>query len=110
MVVREKTVLLVDWKLTGRRALVGVVLLALVVMLATRTLHLTITHVVTVRSGAAQAMRQHLNRDAARWIPPSSVLTALRAPTFYPHVAPAGAPLGVLLLEKSLYDRPHPSC
>jgi hypothetical protein len=110
MVAREKTVLLVDWKLTGRRALVGLVLLALVVMLATRTLHLTVPHVVTVRSGAAQGMRQHLDRDAARWIPPTSVLTAFRAPTFYPHIAPAGVPLGVLLLEKSLYNRPPPSC
>jgi hypothetical protein len=110
MTKRKKTAFLVGWELTWRRALVGVLMLALVVTLATRTFHLTIPHGVTVGSGAAQAMRQHLDRDAARWIPPTSVLTALRVPTFYPHVAPAGAPLGVLLLEKSLYNRPPPSC
>lgn len=110
MIAREKTAFPAELKLTGRRALVGLVLLSLVVMLATRTLHLTIPHVVTVRSGAAQGMRQHLDRDAASWIPPTSVLTALRIPTFDPHIAPAGVPLGVLLLEKSLYNRPPPSC
>lgn len=90
--------------------LVGVVMLSLVVSLATRTFRLTIPHSVTVHSGAAQAMRQHLDRDAVQWVPPAPVRTILQAPTFYPHVAPAGAPLGVLLLAESLYNRPPPSC
>jgi hypothetical protein len=107
---REKPAFMVDWRLTGRRAFVCVLMLSLVVSLATRTFHVPIPHGVTVRSGAAQAMRQHMVRDAARWIPPTSVLTALRAPTFYPHVSPAGVPLGVLLLDESLYNRPPPSC
>lgn len=110
MINRVKTAFLQGWELTWRRSLVSALMLALVVTLATRTLHLTIPHGVTVRSGAAQAMRQHLDRDAVGWIPPTSVLTALRPRTFYPHVAPAGPPLGVLLLDESLYNRPPPSC
>jgi hypothetical protein len=110
MITRVKTAFLPGWELTWRQALVGVLMLALVVTLATRTFHVTIPHGATVRSGAAQAMRQHLDRDAVGWIPPTSVLTALRPPTFYPHVAPAGPPLGVLLLDESLYNRPPPSC
>src|SRR5580704_12167716 len=102
----KRTAFLAGRELTWRRVLVAALMLALVVTLATRTLHLTIPHGVTVRSGAAQAMRQHLDRDAVGWIPATSVLTALRPPTFYPHVAPAGPPLGVLLLDESLYNRP----
>ncbi len=110
MIKRARAAFLADRELTWRRALVGAVMLALVVTLATRTLHLTIPHGVTVQSGAAQAKRQHLDRDAVGWIPPTSVLTALRPPTFYLHVAPAGPPLGVLLLDESLCNRPPPSC
>lgn len=92
------------------RALVGVVMLSLVVSLATRTFRLTVPHSVTEKSGAAQAIRQHLDRDATQWIPHTPVLTVLQPPTFYPHVAPAGQPLGVLLLDESLSNRPPPSC
>lgn len=82
----------------------------LTVSLATRTFRLTVPHVVTVKSGEMQAMRQHLDRDAVRWLPPSPVLAALQAPTFYPLVAPAGPPLPATLLDENLYNRPPPSC
>jgi len=93
-----------------RWVLVGVVMFSLVGSLATRTFRLTIPHGVTVKSGAAQAMRQHMDRNAALWGPPVRVLTSLETPTFYPRMAPAGPPLGVLLLDESLYNRPPPSC
>jgi hypothetical protein len=92
------------------KALLCTLIFSLVVTLATRTFHLTIPRGVTAQSKAAQAMRQHMDGDAAQWTPPVQILTTLQAPTFYPHVAPAGPPLGVLLLEESLYNRPPPSC
>jgi len=105
---KEKTAFAV--RCAVRWARVGVVMFFLVVSLATRTFRLTIPHDVTIQAGAAQAMRQHLDRDAAQWVPPVPVSTALQAPRFYPQVAPAGPPLGVLLLDESLYKRPPPSC
>ena len=88
---------------------VAMLLLSLTVSLATRTFHLKITHQTTVQSNSAQAIRQHMDRDAVRWVPSVPVLLALEAPSFYPHVAPAGPPLPVLLFEKSLYNRPPPA-
>jgi hypothetical protein len=97
--------------LSWRGALIGVVMLSLIVSLATRTFHQTIPQGVTAHSNTAQAMRQHMVRDAARWVPPVFVHTAQQAPVFYPHVAPAGPPNPTLLLiEEGLYNRPPPSC
>jgi hypothetical protein len=106
----RKTALKSRWALVGRRAFVGVLMFSLVVTLATRTFRLTIPHGVSIHSSAAEAMRQHLDSDAVRWVPPVQAVTTLQAPTFYPHVAPAGPPLGVILLDESLYNRPPPSC
>src|SRR5271157_2392490 len=105
-----------DCRLVGHqhsrwRALV--ILLAicgLTVSLATRTFRLTIPHGVTAQSGDSQAMRQHLDCDAAQWAPPVPVLSALRAPVFYPRVAPAGPPIPAVLFDESLSNRPPPSC
>lgn len=88
--------------------LVSVVVFSLVSSLATRTSCLTTTHGVVVHSGAAQGMRQHLDRDAIHWVPPVPVSTDLQA-TFSPHVAPARPLLGILLLDENLYNRPPPS-
>jgi hypothetical protein len=94
-----------------RGALIGIVMLSLVVSLATRTFHQTIPHGVTAHSNTAQAMRQHMVRDGARWVPPVLIYTAQQAPVFYPHVAPAGPPIpALLLIEDNLYNRPPPSC
>lgn len=82
----------------------------LTVSLATRTFRLKISHRVSVTSADTQAMRQHLNRDAARWVPPIPIFAALQVPAFYPYVAPAGPPLASILFDKSLYNRPPPSC
>jgi hypothetical protein len=95
--------------LSWRGAIVAVVMLSLVVSLATRTFHQTIPQGVTAHS--AQAMRQHMVRDAARWVPPVFIYTAQHAPVFYPHVAPAGPPVpAFLLVDEGLYNRPPPSC
>jgi hypothetical protein len=108
---REDAIVVRDSALSWRGALIGIVMFSLVVSLATRTFHQTIPQGVTAHSNTAQAMRQHMVRDAARWVPPVLVHTALEAPVFYPHVAPAGPPVAALLLiEENLYNRPPPSC
>ena len=93
-----------------RLALVSVVMVSLVVTLATRTFPGTTSHSITVQSNSAQAMRQHMDRDAVRWAVPVATIVVSQAPTFYPRVAPAGPPLPTLLLEENLYNRPPPSC
>jgi len=89
---------------------VAMLLLSLTVSLATRTFRLTIPHSVNIQANSAQAIRQHMDRDAVRWVPSVPVLFVLEAPSFYPHVAPAGPPLPVLLFDQSLYNRPPPAC
>ena len=78
--------------------------------LATRTFRLTVPHTVTAQSVDSHAVRQHMDRDAAKWIPPVPVLTVLEAPVFYPRFAPAGPPLPSVLFDESLSNRPPPSC
>jgi heme/copper-type cytochrome/quinol oxidase subunit 2 len=80
----------------------------LTVSLATRTFSLTISHSVTAQSNSAPPMRQHMDRDAVRWVAPPLILSSLQAPSFYPHVAPAGPPLPALLFDQRLYNRPPP--
>jgi len=93
-----------------RLAVISVVIVALTGSLATRVFHGTFDQSRCVRSGTAQAMRQHLNRDAVRWTAPVIHYAVLDVPTFYPRVAPAGPPVRALLIEESLYNRPPPSC
>jgi hypothetical protein len=89
---------------------VSLAIAALTCSLATRTFRLTIPQGVTVQSAASQAMRQHMDRDAAKWVPPVRISVALQTPTFYPHVAPTGPPLPAVLFDESLSNRPPPSC
>jgi hypothetical protein len=89
---------------------IALAICGLTVSLATRTFRLKIPHGITVISGDAQAMRQHMARDADHWVPPIPLFTAFEIPTFYPYVAPAGPPLASVLFEEKLYNRPPPSC
>jgi hypothetical protein len=82
----------------------------LTVSLATRTFRLTIPHVVTAQSTDSRAIRQHMDRDAAQWVPPAPILSPLQVPVFYPRVAPAGPPIPGVLFDESLSNRPPPSC
>jgi hypothetical protein len=93
-----------------RVAAVALVIGALTGSLATRTFRTTINHNRTFQSGSAQAMRQHLDRDAARFIAPVVHHAVLDAPTFYAHAAPAGPPVRGWLLEENIHNRPPPSC
>src|SRR5277367_7186835 len=89
--------------------LVVVAICSLTVSLSTRTFRLKISHSNTVQSGAGRAIRQHMDRDAVRWVPAVPLVAVLDAPAFYPLVAPAGPPLPGLLLDESLYNRPPPA-
>ena len=90
------------------RLVIVLAVAGLICSLATRTFRLSTEQHASVKSGAAQGMRQHLDRDATRWVPPTRTLVILEAPTFYPRVAPAGPPVRGLILEESLYNRPPP--
>jgi hypothetical protein len=106
-----KTSIVGSSSLSWRGTLIILVMFSLAVSLATRTFHQTIPHGVTAHSATTQAMRQHMVRDGARWVPPIFVHTAQQAPVFYPHVAPAGPPIpALLLIDDNLYNRPPPSC
>src|SRR5262249_277652 len=87
-----------DWRMLP----ILLLILSLGVSLATRTFRLKVQDQVSVKSSSVQAMRQHMDRDAVRRVPPVLVSFNLDAPSFYPHVAPAGPPLPVLLFDKSL--------
>jgi hypothetical protein len=96
-------------RMTWCWVLIVVAIAGLSCSLVTRTFRLTSTANTTFHSGEAQGMRQHLDRDAVRWVPPVPTLVGLQAPTFYPRIAPAGPPLPGLVLDEPLYNRPPPS-
>jgi hypothetical protein len=54
--------------------------------------------------------RQRLTKTSADWMPTVIGTAVLEAAPSYPRIAPAGQPRHGLLLEKSLYNRPPPSC
>jgi hypothetical protein len=93
-----------------RLALVCAITVSLVLTLATRTFRGTTSHSITVQSNSPQAIRQHMDRDAVRWVAPVAKVTVLLVPTFHPRVAPAGPPIPTLLIEENLYNRPPPTC
>jgi hypothetical protein len=112
--VGQQSMLLMENHL-GKRVLrrweVAVVVLAicgLTVSLATRTFRTRTFTGTIVKSVTGQPVRQHMDSDAAKWVPPVSTLTVLEVPVFYPRFAPAGPPLPRLYYEESLSNRPPP--
>lgn len=112
--VGQQSMLLMENHL-GKRVLrrweVAVVVLAicgLTVSLATRTFRTRASAGTIVKSISGQPVRQHMDSDAAKWVPPVSTLTVLEVPVFYPRFAPAGPPLPRLYYEESLSNRPPP--
>jgi hypothetical protein len=95
-----------------RRWEVVVIVLAicgLTVNVATRTFRTRFSTGTIVKSISGQPIRQHMDRDAANWVPPVAMLAGvLKVPVFYPRVAPAGPPLPHLYYEESLSNRPPP--
>ena len=94
-----------------RRWEIAVVVLAicgLTLSLATRTFRTSLSMGAIVKSISGQPVRQHMDSDATKWVPPVSTLTVLEVPVFYPRFAPAGPPLPRLYYEESLSNRPPP--
>jgi hypothetical protein len=100
-----------------RKTLCAVVVLAavcsLTVSVATRyssSWNVSAPTVKTVQAHTTpEAKRQHLDKDAANWVPPLVCFDLLRSPSSYPRTAPAEPLAQNLLLEQSLFDRPPPS-
>jgi hypothetical protein len=65
-----------------------------------------VTH-VTIHS--ATQKRQHLDKDAARWVTPVGRFAILEVSSFYPRFAPSGPPVHAFLLDERLYNRPPPA-
>jgi len=82
----------------------------LTVSLATRTFHVKFVQGASVTSRSTPPMRQHLNRDAMRWVAPSPVFIVFEAPSEYLQEAPAAPRLPSVLFDESLSNRPPPSC
>jgi hypothetical protein len=86
---------------------------SLIVSVATRYSSSWDVSVPTVKTVQAhttpEAKRQHLDKDAANWVPPLICFDVLRSPSSYLQTAPAEPPAQNLLLEQSLFDRPPPS-
>ena len=59
---------------------------------------------------SAQAMRQHMVRDAVYWAAPIVRYAVLDAPILYPREVPQGPRVRLILLDENLYNRPPPSC
>jgi hypothetical protein len=90
--------------------IIALAICGLSVSLATRTFHVKILQGTSITSHSAEPMRQHLNRDAMRWVAPIPVFIVFEAPSLYLQVAPAAPRLPSVLFDESLSNRPPPSC
>jgi hypothetical protein len=114
--IRMLRLINLDKRWSGRSCAIVVLLavFSLTVSVATRYCSSQSSSAYSVRSvhehSSPERSRQHLTKSAADWIPPVVRAGVLEAPTSYPRIAPAGPPMPSFLLEKSLYNRPPPSC
>lgn len=99
-----------DRHLRWRVLVIVLAICGLTASLSTRTFRLTSASTPTVQSGSAQAIRQHMDRDAVNWTSPVPTSTTLPVPAFYPRFAPAGPPMPSVLFDESLSNRPPPAC
>lgn len=90
-------------------AIITLAICVLAISVATRTFRFSFGTGTVVKSASGHAIRQHMDRDATNWAPPTASLTVVMAlPVFYPRFAPAGPPLARLYYEESLSNRPPP--
>ena len=91
-------------------AVIALAICGLTVSVATRTFRARFSTGTIVKSASEPSIRQHMDRDAANWVPPVAMLTdVLQLPVFYPRFAPAGPPLPRVYYEEGLSNRPPPS-
>ena len=94
--------------LAGRGLVISLACLALVVSLASRTIHLSAINDPTAQSDAPKAKIQHLNKDAVQWTAPvASFLFFWLAVTSIQAASDEKPPVP-LHLGSCLYNRPPP--
>jgi len=95
-----------------RIALIVIAICCLTVSVATRFWTSSSSPYQTVKSINHQSLdpkRQHLNKDAARWVSPSASFTVIAPVTIEISLAPAVPLLPKHVFSESLYNRPPPS-
>lgn len=95
-----------------RAVVVVVAVFSLALSVATRYSSMGVVSSTAVRAfqlhASPEAKRQRLAKSAADWMPPVMCVSLMQAPSSYPRIAPAGAPMPGLRFEESLYNRPPP--
>jgi len=102
------------WRRMGSALIVLLAISSVTISVATRYCSAPSSTAYSVntlhRHASPERSRQRLTKSSTNWIAPVVRTAVLEAPTSYPRIAPAGPPIPSLLLEKSLYNRPPPSC
>jgi hypothetical protein len=95
-----------------RGALVVIAICSLTLSVATRFWATGSSQSIVVKSierRIADPKRQHLDRDAARWMAPSTDFSTVELPAVETRLAPAGPLLPKHVFSDNLYNRPPPS-
>jgi hypothetical protein len=95
-----------------RSALIVIAICSLTVSVATRFWASSTSQSQTVKSVDHQSVdpkRQHLNKDACRWVSPSATFSIFAPVEIETRLAPAGPLLPKHVFSDSLYNRPPPS-
>lgn len=96
---------------SGLGAVVALLICSLTLSLATRFCFRATSQVHTSKSierRSVEPKRQHLSRDASRWVASVAPSTLLRPVTLYARVVPPETPLPNHIFGESLYNRPPP--
>ncbi|HXZ32344.1 MAG TPA: hypothetical protein VEH30_08685 [Terriglobales bacterium] len=94
------------------RVLIVVVICSLTLSVTTRFSNVisSPTHTAKMVDGrSVEPKRQHLNRDAIRWLPPVVSSTVLVCVRLHPPIEPTGPSLPKDTFYETLYNRPPPS-
>jgi hypothetical protein len=95
-----------------RSALIVIAICSLTVSVATRFWASSRSHTQIVKSVDHRPLdpkRQHLNKDASRWLAPSAAFSFIAPVTIETRLAPAGSLLPKHVFSENLYNRPPPS-
>ena len=95
-----------------RGALIVIAICSLTVSLATRFWASSRSHTQIVKSVDHRPLdpkRQHLNKDASRWVAPSAAFSVIAPASIETRLAPAGPLLPKHVFTDTLYNRPPPS-
>lgn len=95
-------------RLSFRRVVILLAIIALTMSVATRVFHDLDVARVNVHSDPSQGMRQHLAADAFTLVAPNARFAIMLLPVAAPHAPPAEPLVRTVDLEESLYNRPPP--